>query len=384
MTPLFEKPLDLSKEHVEEIESRFQKALAFYRKRGSVLFISEAYRFFEKHGFVQQSIAKVLSQNGIKVHWIDGPSTAKHAPTLNWKSKNFSLGSLPKLPLTRLNLMNHFNVKYQAKHLNGLIRKMGNPLIWVQSGLNDRVAARLKGVDIYSVFDDPYRHTPLDTLCRKSKLIVCQNQFTSDLMSQKHADKTRVILPPVEMGKDVFSSHTPELPEGFPKKRMGYIGTFFPDSFDMVMLEDFVRAFPDWGFVFLGRTNAEGEKIIEYLKRYSNFHYLGWAPRDKVAGVWKLLDVSLLLYRPSRISDGAFPTKILESLHFGVPCVATAVPKTSSLEGIIPRSSFSERLKKLAVEVSHSPKAQVEAFYEKLAYEMHPKIHLAKIAEFFE
>ncbi len=93
--------------------------------------------------------------------------------------------------------------------------------------------------------------------------------------------------------------------------------------------------------------------------------------------------MSLLLYRPSRISDGAFPTKILESLHFGVPCVATSVPKTSSLEGIIPRSSFSVQLKKMALEASHAPVAQVEALYEKFAYEMNPKLHLAKVAEFF-
>lgn len=383
MTPLFEKPLQLQKEHVEDIEKRFQRALPFYKERGSVLFISDAYRFFEPHGFVQQSVAKVLTDNGVMVHWIDGLKSKNYKPTLSWKSILMSVGTLPRLPFTRLEFLGDLNISYQANFIKSKMKQMKDPLIWVQAGLDDRVAAELNSIDIFSVFDDPYRHSPEDDLCKKAKLITCQNQFATTLLSKKHSEKVRTLLPPVEMGQDVFKQTQIKLPDGFPKKIMGYIGTFFPDSFDMVLLEDFIRSYPDYGFILLGRTNAEGNRYLEYFKRYPNFHYLGWTTREKVADVWKLLSVSLLLYRPSRISDGAFPTKILESLHFGVPCVATQVPKTSSLEGIIPRSSFSAKLKKMAIEVSHSPVAQVEAFYEKFAYEMNPKLHLAKIAEFF-
>ncbi len=366
----------------EDLESRFQKALEFYRERGSVLFVSEVYRFFESHGFVQQSLAKTLTDNGIKVQWIDSIHTRGYQPTLNWKSELFKLSQLPKLPLIRYDLMDHWNVDYQASHLKSLIKKMGNPLLWIQSGLDDRVVGQLDNVDIFSVFDDPHRHTPHDALCQKSKLIVCQNQFAANLIGEVHPDKTRVILPPVDMDYQNFTPSNFQLPKGFPEKRMGYLGTFFPDSFDMVMLEDFIRSYPDWGFVFLGRTNADGQRYINYFKRYSNFHYLGWAPRDKVKEVWQLLDVCLLLYRPSRISDGAYPTKILEASQFGVPCVATSVPKTSSLEGIVPRSSFANKLKEMALEAVKIPPKAVENLRDKLILEMHPKMHLTRVAEF--
>lgn len=383
MTPLFETPLQLHPEHEKDIEVRFERALQFFKARGSVLFISDAYRFFEAHGFVQQSVAKVLTENGVRVHWIDGLRSKHHKPTVPWKSNLMSVGTLPRLPFTRLEFVGDLNISYQANYIKNKIMQMNNPFVWVQAGLDDRIAAELNSIDLFSVFDDPYRHSPEDALCKKAKFITCQNQFATNLLSLKHSEKVRTLLPPVEMGKSVFTPTHIKLPDGFPKKIMGYIGTFFPDSFDMVLLEDFIRSYPDYGFILLGRTNVEGNRYLEYFKRYPNFHYLGWTTREKVADVWKLLSVSLLLYRPSRISDGAFPTKILESLHFGVPCVATQVPKTSGLEGIIPRSSFASKLKKMAIEVSHSPVAQVEAFYEKFAYEMHPKLHLAKIAEFF-
>jgi hypothetical protein len=67
-------------------------------------------------------------------------------------------------------------------------------------------------------------------------------------------------------------------------------------------------------------------------------------------------------------------------MYFGVPSVATRVPKTSSLEGIIPLSSDPEELINLARAEAILKKDQSKVF-ESLFYEMHPKVHLARVAE---
>jgi hypothetical protein len=99
--------------------------------------------------------------------------------------------------------------------------------------------------------------------------------------------------------------------------------------------------------------------------------------------VWKRLDLQLLLYRSARVNDGAFPTKILESLHVGVTTLATAVPKTSSLEGVVAQSPFPEQLKRM-VEVVGKPQesGRLKELYQYFKTEMDPRLHLARVAEF--
>jgi hypothetical protein len=59
MRPLQRTKPSLSSEIRSKIEARWQKALEFYKKRGSVIFVNDRSRFWESHGFAQQSLAKV-------------------------------------------------------------------------------------------------------------------------------------------------------------------------------------------------------------------------------------------------------------------------------------------------------------------------------------
>jgi len=371
-----------SEDLLPSIEERWQKALAFFRQRKQVVFISDRYRFWEPPGFVQQSLANLLVENGIRVTWFDGVASGRaYQPHISRPHPLLEVHPLQTLLGRRFSWIDSLNVNYQTKQISDVLKNQ-NPVVWVQGSLDNRISKALPHVDVYSVFDDPFLHTPGDVLTEKAQLILSQNAFSDDLYRSHYPQKTRLALPPVELNENVFFSSSPRelLPAGFPTKIMGYLGACFSEGFDFDLLEKLILSCPDWGFLIVGRTDSLGMEKIQKLEKNSNFIYRSWIPRQQLASVWQLLDVNLMLYRPCRSNAGAYPVKFLESLYFGVPSVGTQVPKTSSLEGIIPLSSSVEELRYFSKAEAHLKKDRDRVF-QSLFYEMHPKIYLSKVAE---
>lgn len=366
---------------LSSIEARWQKVLPFLKKRGHVIFISDRYRFWDTPGFVQQSLAKTLIDHGIKVTWLDGLDWRKRHFAVPYKSPLLKVSSLGCLPGRRFSFADKVSVQWQANQIRKL-QSEGQPITWVQGSLDERISEKLESIDVFSIFDDAFSQSPDGNLSRKTKIILSQNAATDDRFRDKYPFKSHLALPPVELNSNVFQIESPRklVPENFPKKIMGYLGAFFPEGFDFDLLEKCIRKLPDWGFLIVGRTDKEGEERIKKLQSFPNFHYRSWIPRERLSSFWQLLDVNLMFYRDVRANSGAFPVKVLEAMYFGVPSVATKVPKTSSLEGIIPLSSDPEELIYLAKAEAFFKKDQSKVF-ESLYYEMHPKVHLARVAE---
>lgn len=368
-----------------DVDARWQRALEFYRERKSVLFLSYC-RYWERHGFVQQSLAYALAEAGVKVVWLDGSGWRPYKPVVRKPHPNLVVKQMPSIPGRRLAGMDWIDLDFKTRYCKRMLKSMpGNPVVWVQAGLDERLAAALPHIDVFSIFDDPYRHSPVGDLCRRAKTILCQNTRALECVRQFHGAKSHVVPPPMDMGKDVFDENAKDpFPAGFPEKVFGYIGSFENDGFDLLLFEDFLRTFPQYGFVLMGRTDAAGAAIVERFKRHANFLHLPWAERSQLAGVWKRLSLSLLFYRPNRTQDGAFPVKVLESLRFGVPCLSTATHKTADLEGLFPRSSIIQTLKASVPEAMALKGAPCQALFRKLSVEMHPKLHLSKVAEWLK
>jgi glycosyltransferase involved in cell wall biosynthesis len=384
MSPLSNKENILSPYSREDFdwEKRYEAALHFFKERAPVIFVSQHYRFWETHGFVQQVLARLLVEAGVEVHWLDGAHWKKMEPVKAWNSSLLHISQLPCLPLRRVSLIDSLNPSLQSIALKRKLKLGSRPFLWVQSGLDERVVEKLPYVDVFSVFDDPYLHSPSGSLSTKAKVIVTQNEFTRALYAKSFRDKTMVLLPPVDMNPSYFEDNSEvQFPDGFPKKTMGYIGSFFSEGFDLVLFEDFIRSLPDWGFVLCGRTDGRGLKKIRNFTSYNNFFYIPWVPRNQVGAVWKKINLNLMLYRPVSASDGAFPVKFLEALHYKVPSITTMVPKTSSLDGVIPRFSFPEQLKAEAVNLVNRANQPIEKLYRQFSCEMDPKSHLIRVAE---
>ncbi|NBX67968.1 MAG: hypothetical protein EBR01_03265 [Proteobacteria bacterium] len=365
-----------------QFDRRFKEAIKYFKSRSPVVFVSQHYKFWEAHGFVQQSLAKTLTDEGVPVVWFDGADWRRGQSVQYWRSPLLKITQLPALPLRRFSILDSLNSRFQLNALKRSLAKGVKPFLWVQSGLDERVARKLPYIDVFSVFDDPYIHAPDGELSGKSSLIVLQNDFAKNIFSKQHPDKTVVLYPPMDISQTSFSqTNNFRLPEGFPNKVMGYIGSFFSRGFDLVMFEDFMRSLPDWGFLLCGRTDELGLTKISRWTKYKNFLYLPWIPRYQVGAVWQTLSLNLMLYRPDPTSHGAFPVKFLEALYHGVPSVSTAVPKTSSLEKIIPQSSFARELKNLAVQQASRPSEALNNLFDRFEIEMNPKFHLIKVSE---
>jgi glycosyltransferase involved in cell wall biosynthesis len=366
------------------VEHRWEDALHFFRSRGTVVFISYC-TFWEKHGFVQQSLARLLSENGVKVIWIDGAWTGKHDPVVPFANRNLDVRYLHQLPGRRFDAVAKLSNEYLAKQVKQVLIQEKNPLVWVQAGLEPSLARAIPYVDVLSTFDDPYRFEYAE-LARKANLVLCQNTFTYDRLTRGKDATTKaryqVALPPIDLSPGVFDEKSElELPKNFPKRVMGYIGSSFPQDFDFNLLEYFVKNLPEWGILLMGRTNAIGQERIRSLQTHKNFYYQPWMPRSQVAAAWKKLSVSLLLYRPYGPQDGAFPVKAVESAYFGVPCVATRVHKTQDLEGIFPRTSLPDLMVEEALEATRLSKTRVAQIFSRLSVQTDPKLHLIRVAE---
>jgi glycosyltransferase involved in cell wall biosynthesis len=360
---------------LEEIETRWRAALPFFKSKKRVVFLSYC-RFWEKHAFVQQSLAKLLVDNGIPVFWFDGMGWRSYHPTLYWDSPRLRVQQLFELPGRRVASINRLNTELQWVLLK---KYFDNSLIWVQGGLDEPLVEKLPYVDIYSTFDDPFRHPAHGPLCQKAKLVVCQNTKAEEYLNPLR-EKLSLSFPPVDMDEVNEVGARIELPVNFPSKRMGYIGSFFSSDYDLVLFEQLVRTTPDWGFILAGRTDSQGEKFLRRFKKYPNFVRFDWVPRSHIAPLWRILNVCLLLYRPVLEQTGAYPTKVLEATYFGVPSVATRVDKTIDLEGLFPRSSFVDQIKWHAVQSGSTPFDGFE-IYNTLYRAMNPKLHLARAAE---
>lgn len=359
--------------------ARWQRALSYFQERKAVIFVSYC-RFWEHHAFVQQSLAKLLTDHGVKVTWYDAETWKGYRPTLYWKSEHLDVKSRFTLPGRRWRFIEAIDKKLFQSTINKEIRKYGDPIIWIQGGLRESLAEVIPKIDVFSTFDDPFYFANDSVIKQKAKLIVAQNSFTWR-MHCSQSDKSKMLLPPVDMKVDESGSPNYVFPERFPKKVMGYIGSFFHEDYDLELLEYLIRTLPDWGFLLVGRTNAVGEGKVKTLKRYANFHHVAWAPRAQVMSLWKKLSVTLLLHRPRRVQYGAFPTKVLESLAYGVPCVGTEVPKTNDLQGFFPISSFPSELRQMAVQAAGMDKERIRQLFDLFSSKSDPALHLIEVAE---
>lgn len=365
------------------LETRWNNALQYFRSRGQVIFANESVRFWEKHGFVQQSLAKLLTQYEIPVTWYDDFGWRAYDPVVRWDSKFLKVGSLRRVPGDRFSVVRQLNDTWVANRLGQQMKGSGKKAVfWVQASLSESVARRLPWIDVFSVFDDPYRHIPEDSLITKAKLVTCQNAFAFKRLEKKIGSKLIELYPPFRVSKESYSGEEElSLPAYFPKKVMGYIGSFTGDATDFGLMESLLIRAPDWGLLLAGRTDAVGKPWLERLKSYPNFLHFDWLPPEKLAGLWKKVDVTILPYRQGWMNDGAFPVKILESFYFGVPVVATCVPKTSSLEGTVPRENFPDLFLAACEREREKGKERCKRLFEQFSLEMSPELHLIRVAE---
>ena len=187
----------------------------YFRGRGGVLFLSYC-AFWGKNPLTQQCLAKALAESGIPVTWIEIAESSKDT---DFTSPLLRVIRIKRLKGRRRSLIAKLDSLLTIRKVQAEKQRLGeNPIVWVQGGWDESELRHLPTIDVYSVFDDPFRHELQGGLCQRSKLILTQNSFAQTRFGQTWPQKTHLFLPPRGVEARELPDRPPfSLPPLFPK-----------------------------------------------------------------------------------------------------------------------------------------------------------------------
>ncbi len=126
-----------------------------------------------------------------------------------------------------------------------------------------------------------------------------------------------------------FSSIAPRAGTGRPK--VGYYGCI-ADWFDADLVADLAAKRPGWDFVLVGPTYLAD---LTRLPALSNVSFPGLVPYGELLAAIEPIDVFLLPFRRSPLTDAASPVKAYEIMATGRPLVAVPLPELEAFGDLV-------------------------------------------------
>lgn len=105
-----------------------------------------------------------------------------------------------------------------------------------------------------------------------------------------------------------------------PRPRLGFVGQI-DERLDQDLLVAMARQRPEWQIVLAGRVKPRVD--VSALTAEPNIHLLGYQPYGDLPSVLREVDVCLVPYRLTELTQSCWPLKALEYLATGKPVVAT-------------------------------------------------------------
>ena len=153
----------------------------------------------------------------------------------------------------------------------------------------------------------------------------------SDGLRQLYASQTRRPIKLVPSAADVSLFQSTKLvhPDiaGLPKPRLGLSGTL-DARVDVALLEELMSRKPGWSLVLIGPARPRRIDLTGLLA-LPNVYDLGKRPFAELPSLLNGMDVLLIPYRRSELTEFISPLKLYEYLANGAPIVGTPLPKRS-------------------------------------------------------
>lgn len=153
-------------------------------------------------------------------------------------------------------------------------------------------------------------------------------------------------------------------------KQVVYVGRLSPEKGFDVLLEAANRIDEDIHLVIVGSGVRElEERALALAQRLSNFHFLGYKPREETLRIIKGSDLLIL---PSRIEG--LPTVLLEAMAMKVPIIASRIPGVldaldESCAVLIEPENPNKLAEAINTYVAAHPRTLVERAYERVVAE---------------
>ncbi len=247
----------------------------------------------------------------------------------------------PVLPFfNKCRFINKLNQRKLARFVRRKMKKHGfeNPILWCYSPTSADAAPYIPHnglvydcVDRHSAYKGFINEETVNALERdlaaSSDTVFATAAGLYDTLVQ-YNEKT-VMLPNGVNFEHFYSAVTEEyeVPEDLREIKhpiIGFVG-MLQECIDYEKIEAVAKECPEWSVVLVGKP-LPGVNL-DYLKKYSNIHFLGMKKYDELPAYLQSFDVCLNVFRDGELSRDVSPLKFYEYLATGKPVVSTPQPE---------------------------------------------------------
>ena len=143
-----------------------------------------------------------------------------------------------------------------------------------------------------------------------------------------------------------------------PRPRLGFIGQV-DDRLDPDLIARLSASFPESSLVLTGRVAPTADEAR--LRALPNVHLTGYVSYEELPGVMRGLDVLLVPYRQTQLTQSCNPLKVYEYLATGRPVVSVDLEGLGVTRGVIRTARSHEEFVAQVREALADPKAGREA-----------------------
>lgn len=123
----------------------------------------------------------------------------------------------------------------------------------------------------------------------------------------------------------VFDPNLQSAPElaDIPRPTLGFWGHISYDWVDAGLLKYLAEKRPEWTFLLIGKNSMEADEF----ENYKNIRLVGEKNFEDLPSYCKAIDVGLIPFVKSSLTDNCNPLKLYEYLAAGLPVVSTDIPE---------------------------------------------------------
>jgi glycosyltransferase involved in cell wall biosynthesis len=304
----------------------------------------------------RQHIMLRMAQRGHPVLFIErqvGPEQLIRDPALRlrkiaaWKSirlnqliENFWTWQPPLLPPGRYynNHLNQLGQKILIRQIRSLILKLGlpSPILWLyppqSAPLLGAFGERLSlyhCIENFSGNQAGIKRRVMQSeerlLLQRADLVFTHSEGLFHLYGELAQREITLVPSAADVSYFQSISLIDPLVSQIPHPSLGVVGTL-DGRLNVELLESIVHSHPTWHLVLIGQWHPE-RVDLQLLKNFSNVHFLGQQPYDKLPYLLNGLDIFLIPYVLNEMTVYISPIKLYEYLAVGKPIVSTGLPE---------------------------------------------------------